>query len=124
VVVPTGRAHYFTFVLKVICECHNPQLIQDLLLSFCHHPHHLYYLSIRQDCNCTETLHHHEQWTSHCLNTPLARFTDPQLLEQLSRINPDEADPNWTTYELYQEWITRQFGVIIDSHPLRYPPTN
>jgi len=66
-------------------------------------------------------IHHREQWTSHCLDTPLAGLTDPRLLEQLSRINPDEAGPDWTTYELYQEWVTRQFGVIIDSHPLRYP---
>ena len=77
VVVPTGRAHYFTFVLKVVRERHNPQLISDLPLSFCYHPHHLYYLSIQQDCNCTQTLHHREQWTSHCLDTPLAGFTDP-----------------------------------------------
>ena len=64
-------------------------------------------------------IHHREQWTSHCLDTPLAGFADPRLLEQLARVNVDQAEDSWTTYELYQEWITRQFGVVIDRHPLR-----
>jgi len=127
VVVPTGHPHYYTFILKVVHEQQNPQLIHNLPLSFCHHPHHLYNLSIQQDCNCTQTLHHRKQWTSHCLDTPLARFTNPWLLEQLAQVNANEADPNWTMYKLYQEWITRQFKVIIDNHPLcfkRNPTTD
>ena len=117
-IVPTGHPHYYTFILKVVREWRNPLNIGNLPLSFCQHPHHLYYLSIRQDCNCTETLHHREQWTSHCLDTPLAGFSDPWLLKQLTRVNIDTVDPSWTTYELYQEWITRHFGVIIDKQPL------
>jgi hypothetical protein len=117
--IPTGQPHYYTFILKVVRERHNPRFISGSPLYFCNHPHHLYYLSIRQDCSCTETIHHREQWTSHCLDTPLAGLTDPRLLEQLARVNVDQAEESWTTYELYQEWITRQFGVIIDRHPLR-----
>jgi hypothetical protein len=122
--IPTGRPHYYTFVLKVVRERRNPQFIPGSPLHFCNHPHHLYYLSIRQDCSCTETVHHREQWTSHCLDTPLISFTDSRLLEQLARVNTNEVDESWTTYELYQEWITRQFGVIIDTHPLCYSSTN
>jgi len=102
----------------------EPTTHPKLTVKFCHHPHHLYYLSVWQDCNCTKTLHHQEQWTSHCLDTPLARFTDPRFLEQLTWVNTNKADPSWTMYKLYQEWITRWFGVIIDDHPLRYPTTN
>jgi len=123
-VILTGRPHYYTFILKVVCERRNPQFISSSPLSFCNHPHHLYYLSVQQDCSCTETIHHREQWTSHCLDTPLISLADPRLLEQLTRIRTNEVDEGWTTYELYQEWITRQFGVIIDNYPLHYPSTN
>jgi hypothetical protein len=44
--IPTGCAHYYTFILKIVQERHNPQTIGNSPLSFCRHPHHLYYLSI------------------------------------------------------------------------------
>jgi hypothetical protein len=44
--VLTSRSHYYTFILKVVQERHNPRTTGNSPLSFCHHPHHLYYLSI------------------------------------------------------------------------------